>query len=64
MTSNLTWIRSSYSGSQGGNCVEIARPDRWGVLVRDSKNPDGPVLKFSAGQWRAFTCRMKAGKPA
>lgn len=41
------WRRSSYSGSNGGNCVELAgMADAGGavVAVRDSKHPDGPVL--------------------
>ncbi len=46
------WRTSSYSGN-GGNCVEIAPgPDR--VLVRDSKDPDGPVLSVAPEQWRSF----------
>lgn len=37
----MTWRKSSYSGSNGGNCVEVA--SALGAL-RDSKNPSGPVL--------------------
>lgn len=56
----LKWVKSSFSSGTGGNCVELAlRPAT--VLVRDSKNPGGPVLKFSTGQWRAFTHHLKAG---
>ncbi len=44
--------RSSFSGSSGGNCVEIAFDAVFGV--RDSKNPIGPVLAVSAEQGRAF----------
>jgi hypothetical protein len=41
--SNATWRKSSYSGSNGGDCVELA--DAAGaVAVRDSKDPHGPVL--------------------
>ena len=36
------WIKSSYSTSSGPDCVEVAVPDERHVLVRDSKNPDGP----------------------
>ncbi|GAA0582642.1 DUF397 domain-containing protein [Actinomadura livida] len=40
---NAKWRKSSYTGSNGGNCVELA--DAAGaVAVRDSKDPDGPVL--------------------
>jgi Domain of unknown function (DUF397) len=46
------WRTSSYSAN-GGACVQVApTPDR--VLVRDSKNPDGPALAVSATAWRAL----------
>ena len=46
------WRRSSYSGSNGGNCVELA--DVAGaVAVRDSKDPDGPVLLLTRAALRA-----------
>ncbi|MCL6736362.1 DUF397 domain-containing protein [Streptomyces neyagawaensis] len=49
-----TWIKSSHSGDNGGNCVEIA-PDIPGVVpVRDSKNPDGPVLVINRSAWAHF----------
>ncbi|HEX6340793.1 DUF397 domain-containing protein [Umezawaea sp.] len=43
--SELVWRKSSYSGGGGSECVELAFPTA-GVAVRDSKNPDGPVLVF------------------
>jgi hypothetical protein len=46
------WRTSSYSGS-GSACVEIA-PAPAGVLVRDSKNADGPVLAITTPAWHAF----------
>jgi hypothetical protein len=46
-----TWRKSSYSGDQA--CVEVAASPG-GVLVRDSKNPDGPMLAVSLTMWRAF----------
>ncbi|MGH4011564.1 MAG: DUF397 domain-containing protein [Pseudonocardiaceae bacterium] len=48
----IVWHTSSYSGS-GSDCVEIA-PAPAGVLVRDSKNADGPVLAVTTTAWRAF----------
>ncbi|MGW0605103.1 DUF397 domain-containing protein [Streptomyces sp. NPDC002644] len=48
------WRRSSYSGSGGGDCVEVAE-DAGAVRVRDSKRPDGPVLAFPRARWAAFT---------
>jgi len=49
-----TWIKSSYSDDNGGNCVEVAPASPHTVPVRDSKNPDGPVLAFAPSAWRAF----------
>lgn len=57
--SALSWRKSSYSGSNGGQCVEVAVPGR--VLVRDSKNPDGGRLGFSAQAWREFAASIKGG---
>ncbi|MEU8903011.1 DUF397 domain-containing protein [Streptomyces mirabilis] len=52
--SGLRWFKSSYSGSGGGNCVEVAA-DLDAVYVRDSKVADrGPVLRISRGEWAAF----------
>ena len=46
------WRTSSYS-AESGACVEVApAPER--VLVRDSKDPDGPALVVPAAAWRAF----------
>ncbi|SBW17311.1 hypothetical protein FDG2_0159 [Candidatus Protofrankia californiensis] len=50
----LEWITSSYSNGAGGMCVEVAKLDS-GVILRDSVQPDGPVLSFSREEWRAFT---------
>jgi hypothetical protein len=50
----LTWIKSSHSGGSGGNCVEIAILPDGGRAIRDSKNPDGPVLRLSNKQWQTF----------
>ncbi|MFF4241473.1 DUF397 domain-containing protein [Actinomadura geliboluensis] len=41
---NATWRKSSHSGSNGGDCVELADMAGAVVAVRDSKDPDGPVL--------------------
>jgi hypothetical protein len=59
---NATWRKSSYSGSNGGACVEVADNVLGVVAVRDSKDPGGPVLAFRPGDWRAFTVAIKAGK--
>jgi Domain of unknown function (DUF397)/Phosphotransferase enzyme family len=49
-------------GSNGGACVEVARDLSDVVAARDSKDPDGPRLTFSPGDWRTFTARIKAGQ--
>ncbi|GAA1860186.1 DUF397 domain-containing protein [Actinomadura bangladeshensis] len=46
------WRRSSYSGSNGGNCVELADAVGAVVAVRDSKDPDGPVLLLTRAALR------------
>ncbi|MFE5600698.1 DUF397 domain-containing protein [Streptomyces coelicoflavus] len=50
----LHWFKSSHSGSDGGDCVELAA-DLNAVYVRDSKAAgDGPVLRVSREKWMAF----------
>jgi len=48
------WVKSSYSGPTGGNCVEVALLAGGRVAVRNSRHPSGPALMFSAGEWDAF----------
>jgi hypothetical protein len=55
------WRKSSYSGGNGGACVEVARNLPGAVAVRDSKDPDGPRLAFAPEEWTAFTAGVKAG---
>jgi Domain of unknown function (DUF397) len=62
MTSaKLTWVKSSYSGSQGGNCVEAAADNRGRVLVRDTRDRNGAVLTVPAALWRRFAADVKGG---
>jgi len=56
------WRKSSRSGNNGGNCVEVARNLPGAVAVRDSKDPDGPVLVFAPAQWRAFAAGVRSGE--
>ncbi len=51
------WRKSSYSGSNGGECVEVATAGA--VLVRDTADRNGPVLTFTADVWRAFTTAIR-----
>jgi hypothetical protein len=55
----MNWKKSSYSTAQG-NCIEVASV-RGGSAVRDSKDPDGPVLRFAADAWSAFVAAVKSG---
>ncbi|MEU9885845.1 DUF397 domain-containing protein [Sphaerisporangium sp. NPDC051011] len=57
--SNAVWRKSSRSSGNGGQCVEVAGNGRGSVAVRDSKNPHGPVLLFTPGEWRAFLGGLK-----
>ncbi len=50
----LVWRKSSYSGGNGGDCVEVAVTPGGGRAVRDSKDPHGPVLEFTKAEWMAF----------
>lgn len=54
----LTWVKSSYSAGDGGQCVEVAASGST-VLVRDSKRPDEAILNVPTAQWTAFV-RMAA----
>ncbi|MGH3191784.1 MAG: DUF397 domain-containing protein [Streptosporangiaceae bacterium] len=51
------WRKSSYSGSNGGECVEVASAGS--VLVRDTADRSGPALTFTADAWRAFTTAIR-----
>jgi hypothetical protein len=54
------WRTSSYSGGNGGECIQVAAtPDTGRILVRDSKDPEGPVLAINSAGWRRFTYRIK-----
>ena len=52
------WRKSSYSGSNGGTCVEVGTAGP-AVAVRDSTHRDGPQLAFAAHAWQAFTIQLK-----
>jgi hypothetical protein len=55
----LSWRKSSYSTSNGGDCVEVSITPHT-IAVRDSKSPYGTALAFTPSKWLAFTHRMKA----
>lgn len=60
--SNAVWRKSSRSGDNGGACVEVARNLPGIVAVRDSKNPNGPVLTIESAGWQDFIADVKAGR--
>ncbi|MEV7971082.1 DUF397 domain-containing protein [Sphaerisporangium sp. NPDC088356] len=49
-SSQLKWYKSSYSGGNGGSCVEVAGLAGDRIAVRDSKNPSGPILAVASVQ--------------
>ena len=53
----LNWRKASYSASNGGAWVEVGTADR--VLVRDTQDRTGSVLRFSPGAWRRFASQVK-----
>lgn len=61
MTSGRPWRKATASGgSGGGGCVEVRGSDL--VEVRDSKDPDGPVLRFTPHEWACFLDGARKGE--
>ncbi|MFF7894130.1 DUF397 domain-containing protein [Streptomyces sp. NPDC007907] len=52
-TAGILWRKSSYSGDQGGDCVEVAETSAI-IAVRDSKTPAGPILTLDPAAFTAF----------
>lgn len=57
-TSALNWRKSSRSGNNGGDCVEVTDAATV-VLVRDTRDRDGGTLAFTAQAWASFTVSLK-----
>ena len=55
----LRWRRSTYCDTS--SCVEVASFED-GVAVRDSKDPESPILRFSKEHWQAFVSDVRAGR--
>ncbi|MFC4587496.1 DUF397 domain-containing protein [Sphaerisporangium corydalis] len=55
------WVKSSYSGDNGGECVEVAFLSAGRMGIRDSKWARGPVLWFGAAEWDAFRESVRRG---
>ncbi|QQM41665.1 DUF397 domain-containing protein [Streptomyces liliifuscus] len=66
MSTDLNWFKSSYSGSQGGECLEIAIAQTapaaipTTIHVRDSKTPAAPTLRVTPAPWTAFLAHVTA----
>ncbi|GAA2778882.1 DUF397 domain-containing protein [Saccharopolyspora taberi] len=59
--SRTRWRKSSRSNTgSSGNCVEVSFAATM-TAVRDSKQPEGPVLVFSTAQWRRFLDAARRG---
>ncbi|WP_405147007.1 DUF397 domain-containing protein [Sphaerisporangium sp. NBC_01403] len=58
------WRKSTRSGPDGGQCVEVATNLSAVVAVRDSKDRGGPALVFSQGEWHAFISDLKTSHHA
>lgn len=56
------WIKSTFSDGNGNECVEVASLADGGRALRDSKNPNGDILRFTAGEWSAFVKGVHAGE--
>lgn len=59
--SDAHWVKSSLSLSNG-NCVEVANLPGGGIGVRDSKDSEGPFLRFTPGEWDAFLGGVRNGE--
>ncbi|MGX5214886.1 DUF397 domain-containing protein [Streptomyces violaceus] len=57
----VAWFKSSHSGGEGNECVEIASLGR-GVTLRDSKLPDGNTLTVSTGAFAVFIAGVAKDK--
>jgi hypothetical protein len=54
----MEWRKSSFSGANGGACVEVASAE--GVAVRDTTDREGITLEFSTEAWKQFTRRLRS----
>ena len=59
--SQARWVKSTHSGPDSDNCVEVAFVGE-AIAVRDSRNPEGPALIFTPAEWDAFVGGAKDGE--
>ena len=60
--SGAVWHKSTRSGGNGGDCVEVAGNLPGIVALRDTKDPDGTILVFTHAEWSAFIDGVRAGE--
>jgi hypothetical protein len=59
-TNQPRWRTSTYTGANGGNCVEVGHAGHL-IAIRDTKDRGGPVLAISAAAWQQFVATVKPG---
>jgi hypothetical protein len=59
---HIEWRKSTYSGSEGGTCVEVAGLNDGDRAVRDSKDPAGPMLRCTSTEWSTFIAGVRASE--
>jgi hypothetical protein len=59
--SELSWIKSSFSYANG-NCVEVASLPGGHIGIRDSKDSEGAILRFTSDEWQAFLGGVRNGE--
>jgi hypothetical protein len=57
---DAAWRKATASGGNG--CVEVAPLSNGGVAIRDSKDSDGPILRFSRKEWEFFLGGLNKGE--
>jgi Domain of unknown function (DUF397) len=58
----VTWRKASYSGPNGGECIELGEGLAYVTPVRDSKDPHGPALLFTTEAVASFVAAVKSGE--
>jgi len=58
-TSQQRWRTSSYTGANGGNCIEVGHAGPL-IAIRDTKDRHGPALIFTTATWKQFASQVKA----
>lgn len=61
MSTEGEYLKWQNFGCESSGCIEVAETKGGDVLLRDSKDPDGPVLHFSRQEWDAFAAGIRAG---